>query len=193
MGEFPRGPFGAALVDPAWPFRTFDGDTSVPTQAADPYETMPLEDMMALPVASEMAQDAALFMWTVDAHLEDAIALAKAWGFEFKTVAFIWLKMARNPDQVGMFPGPPEFRLGMGYWTRKQGELCLLFTRGSPKRLSKGVRQVIASPRREHSRKPEEQYERVEALVGGPYLEMFARTSRPGWTAWGNEVEKFGE
>jgi N6-adenosine-specific RNA methylase IME4 len=81
----------------------------------------------------------------------------------------------------------------MGYWSRKQTEICLLFTRGSPRRLGKGVRQLIVAPRREHSRKPDERYERIEALVNGPYLELFARTSRPGWSAWGNETDKFSE
>jgi N6-adenosine-specific RNA methylase IME4 len=76
----------------------------------------------------------------------------------------------------------------MGYWTRKQTEQCWLFTRGAPKRLSKGVEQIIHCPRGAHSAKPEQQYGLIEALVGGPYLEMFARTTRPGWTAWGDQV-----
>jgi N6-adenosine-specific RNA methylase IME4 len=83
-------------------------------------------------------------------------------------------------------------KIGMGYSTRKQAELCLLFTRGKPKRLSKGVRHVIEAPRREHSRKPDETFTRIEALYAGPYLEMFAREGRPGWTAWGNQTDKFG-
>lgn len=82
--------------------------------------------------------------------------------------------------------------MGFGYWTRKQVEPCWLFTRGSPKRVSKGVRQLIVEPRREHSRKPEAQYARIEALVDGPRLELFARSQRAGWDSWGNEIEKFG-
>ena len=81
--------------------------------------------------------------------------------------------------------------MGFGYWTRKQVEPCWLFTKGRPKRLSKGVRQVILEPRREHSRKPDSQYERIEALVDGPYLELFSRKSREGWASWGNDAGRF--
>jgi len=79
----------------------------------------------------------------------------------------------------------------MGYWTRANSEPCLLATRGKPKRLSAAVRQGIIEPRREHSRKPDCVHERIERLVAGPYLELFARATRPGWTCWGNEVGKF--
>jgi N6-adenosine-specific RNA methylase IME4 len=127
----------------------------------------------SLPVGALAARDCALFLWTIDSHFAVALAVGRAWGFEYKTRAFEWFK------------GP---KIGMGYWTRKQTESCLLFTRGKPRRLGKGVRQVIEAPRREHSRKPDETYDRIEALVGGPYVELFARSRRPGWHAWGNEV-----
>ena len=81
--------------------------------------------------------------------------------------------------------------MGLGYWTRANTEACLLATRGHPKRLRADIRQLIVAPRREHSRKPEAIYERIERLVAGPRLELFARQSRPGWTAWGNESTKF--
>ena len=84
-------------------------------------------------------------------------------------------------------------QMGCGYWTRANSEVALLATRGKPKRLNADVRQAILEPRREHSRKPECQYERIERLVAGPYLELFARNTRPGWDSWGNEVGKFGE
>lgn len=187
--SLPPGPFGAILADPPWSFRTYSGDSSVPTQAADPYATMGHEALKALPVGEVAAKDCALFMWIVDAHLVEALALGEAWGFTFKTSAFLWTKSrGANYDLFA-----PQHALGMGYWTRKQAELCLLFTRGHPSRLNADVRQIIDAPRREHSRKPDDQYERIERLVGGPYLEMFARQTRPGWTAWGNEVGKFGE
>jgi len=80
----------------------------------------------------------------------------------------------------------------MGYWTRANPEQCLLATRGHPKRIGRDVRRWIDAPRREHSRKPDEIYERIERLVDGPYLEMFARQTRDGWDAWGNETDKFG-
>ncbi len=105
------------------------------------------------------------------------------WGFEYKTAAFTWAKTTSKDN----------WHFGCGYWTRANAELCLLGTRGTPKRLSRAVRQLLISPVREHSRKPDETHERIERLVAGPYLELFARQSRPGWTTWGNEADKFDE
>lgn len=187
----PDGGFGCILADPPWQFETYSGESAVPTLAADPYPVMSMADLSRLPVREWAAEDCALLMWIVGANLLDALALGEAWGFTYKTDAFIWGKIIEPDPRMDFFPPIPEYAVGMGYWTRKQGEICLLFTRGSPKRLSKGVRQFIMSPRREHSRKPDEIYERCEALVGGPYLEMFARQRRPGWEAYGNEVDKF--
>jgi N6-adenosine-specific RNA methylase IME4 len=192
----PAGPFGCIYADPPWAFRTFSGENMTPHRCAeDHYRTMTFDELAALPVGDVAAKDCALFMWVVGSHLAESIALASAWGFTFKTDAFYWVKQRLvGADQIDLFTGDvPEPRMGFGYWTRKQVEPCWLFTRGNPRRLGKGVRQVILEPRREHSRKPEEARERIEALVGGPYLELFARTTRPGWSAWGNETEKFGE
>jgi N6-adenosine-specific RNA methylase IME4 len=172
----------AILADPPWSFRTWSGKTGTPHRTAnDHYRTAKYNVLSAIPVAEWAAPDCALFMWVVDSHIDESICLADAWGFAFKTKAFTWVKISAS--------GVPK--IGMGYWTRKQTEICLLFTRGKPKRISKGVRELIQAPRREHSRKPDETYERIEALVAGPYLEMFARQRRPGWDAWGNETEKF--
>ena len=192
MSALPTGPFGCILADPPWAFKTFSGKRGTPHRSAnDHYVTTDTRVLADMPVASVAAKDCALFMWVVDSHLDQALDLGRAWGFGFKTVAFIWLKEAENGRQLDIWNGESDPCIGMGYWTRKQAEICLLFTRGKPARLGKGVRQVIRDRRREHSRKPDEQYERIEALVGGPYLELFARQSRPGWSAWGNEVGKF--
>lgn len=175
MIELPQGKFGALLCDPPWSFRTYGGKDIAPTQGKQPYSVMSLADLKALPVGDVAAKDCILFMWTVS-HLQDeATDLARDWGFTPKSVAFIWDKG----------------RVGMGYWTRQEAEICKLYTRGKPKRLHADVRQVIRAPRREHSRKPDEQYERIERLVAGPYLELFARQTRPGWTAWGDQTDKF--
>jgi N6-adenosine-specific RNA methylase IME4 len=182
VDDFPAGPFGCILADPPWAFKTYSGQRQTPHRdhrgAGDHYGVSETSDLCLLPVGDVAAKDAALFMWVVDSHLPDALSLAKAWGFEFKTCAFVWVKSRDGYDPVP----------GMGYWTRKQTEQCWLFTRGKPKRLGKGVMQIIHCPRGAHSAKPDRQYERIEALVGGPYLEMFARSQRLGWTAWGNEV-----
>ena len=170
-----RGAYGAILADPPWAFRTYSGNDTIPHRtAAEPYPVMALGDLARLPVQDLAARDCVLFLWANDPLLPEGLWLGKMWGFTYKTRGFEWNKGS----------------IGMGYWTRKQTELCLLFTRGKPKRLSKGVRQLIEAPRREHSRKPDEQYDGIEALVGGPYCELFAKYRRKNWEGWGNEYPK---
>lgn len=194
LSDLPRGHYRCILADPPWAFRTFSGENMTPHRCAeDHYRTMTLEELKALPVGDVAAPDCALFMWVVGSHLMESIELARAWGFTFKTDAFYWAKQRLvGADQIDLFTNDiAEPRMGFGYWTRKQVEPCWLFTRGSPKRLSKGVRQLIIEPRREHSRKPDAQYERIEALVDGPRLELFARQQHLGWSVWGNQTDKF--
>lgn len=174
---YAQQPAGAILIDPPWRFITYNRKKSVASRTeADPYNTMSFEALMSLDMGVLAAPDCALFMWVVDAHLEQGLELGRHWGFNYKTIAFIWAKPS----------------IGMGYWTRKEAEVCLLFTRGKPKRKSKSVRQLIYAPRREHSRKPDI-YDRIEALVDGPYTEYFSRQSRLGWRSIGDEVGKFDE
>ena len=179
MIPLPEGPFGCILADPPWAFETHGKLHTTPYRGAnDHYSVVDCADLARIPVASVAARDCALFMWVVDSHLSDALTLGAAWGFTFKTCAFVWVK-----SREGGYA-----KIGMGYWTRKQTEQLWLFTKGKPPRLNSGVRQIIHCPRGAHSAKPDIQYERIEALVGGPYLELFARSARPGWRAWGNEV-----
>jgi N6-adenosine-specific RNA methylase IME4 len=124
-----------------------------------------------------------LFMWTTDTHLEQAMTLIKAWGFTYKTVGFYWVKL--NKSGNGYF-------FGLGHWSRSNPEMCLLATRGSPRRLSAAVRKLLVSPLREHSRKPDEARHRIVELVGGPYCELFARETPPGWdTAFSDQAGLF--
>lgn len=170
--------YGVLYADPPWKFETYAPSGITERSADTKYRTMGAGPLGGLPVGGLAAPDCALFMWSVDSHLAQAIELMQAWGFQYKTIAFVWIK--------------PQ--IGMGYWTRKMAEVCLLGTRGAPQRISKGVRQVLAAPRREHSRKPDEIYDRIEALVGGPYCELFARQRRPGWDVeFSNEPDKFKE
>lgn len=169
------GGYGCVLADPPWSFKTYANDNIAPARGAQPYDVMSLDDIKALPVANVASANSLLFMWTVSHLQREAFDVAAAWGFHPVSVAFVWDKG----------------RMGMGYWTRQEVEICHLFKRGRPRRLSKGVRQVIRAPRREHSRKPDEQYSRIERLVEGPYLELFARQAWPGWDAWGNQVGRF--
>lgn len=192
FAQLERGRYACILADPPWAFRTYDARQVTPhRREEDHYLTMTFEQMAALPVADLAAKNCALFMWVIGTHIPDSIRLGEAWGFKFKTDVFYWMKMGSNHAQDDLFLGEPDARISMGYYSRKQVEPVYLFTRGKPKRLSKGVRQIIRAPKREHSRKPDEQYERIEALVGGPRLELFARTTREGWDSWGNQTDKF--
>lgn len=183
-----RASYGALLVDPPWPFRIYSGTDNTPSRTAvDPYPVMSIADLMQLPVADLAKPDCVLFLWVVDAQLHRAIEVGNAWGFLYKTRAFEWVKLKQSLVAKYGELAAADPVMGMGYWTRKQTESCLLFTRGKPARLSKSVRQVIAAPRREHSRKPDEQYERIEALVAGPYCELFATHRRIGWAGWGRD------
>ena len=158
----------------------------IPTKAkGDPPKlTMTAWDLMqskAFRVADWAAPDCALFLWATDPSLPQALEVISAWGFAYKTVAFTWVKTTKDGS---------GFPIGCGYWTRANPEMCLLATRGRPQRLSRSVRQLLFAPRREHSRKPDEAYTRIEALVSGPYLEMFARSRRQGWESWGIGVDE---
>ena len=142
---------------------------------------MSISELCALPVADLAAKDSALFLWATFPQLPEALRLIQAWGFTYKSVAFVWLKQNRKS---------PGWFYGLGFWTRGNAEVCLLATRGHPKRQAANVHQFIISPVREHSRKPEEAREKIVALMGNlPRVELFARQSPSGWDVWGNEVE----
>jgi N6-adenosine-specific RNA methylase IME4 len=183
-----QGRFGVIYADPPWRFETYSRRGKGRSAEAH-YNCMAFPDVRRLPVGEHAASDCCLFLWTTDPMLLRAMELIDAWGFTFKTVAFTWVKL--NSSVRRPIFGEQNFFTGMGYWTRGNPEQCLLATVGRPQRISKAVRQLIISPRREHSRKPDEVYGRIENLVPGPYLELFARSSRPGWTPWGNQVGLF--
>ena len=173
LEDISGGPFRVILADPPWAFRTYSKKDVVPARGEQPYRVMSLKDLKALPVQDVAANDCLLHLWTVSHLQRQAFEVAEAWGFTPVSISLVWDKG----------------RIGMGYWTRQECEICHLFKRGRPRRLNKGVRQMIREPRREHSRKPDTQYERIERLSAGPYLELFARQSRPGWMSWGDQVD----
>lgn len=193
-----REHYGALLVDPPWRFKTYNeaGRLKCPDwrrfkgSPALHYETMSADELCELPVGELALPDSCLFMWISWPLLLPALDIIAAWGFAYKTCAFAWLKA--DVSTVDLFPDAKQVAIGTGYWTRANSEVCLLATRGHPKRLRRDVRQGIIEPRREHSRKPDCVHARIERLVSGPYLELFAREEREGWTSWGNEVTKFG-
>jgi N6-adenosine-specific RNA methylase IME4 len=169
MSEFsslPRNHFGAILADPPWQFETWSRK-GMGRSAEQHYQTMTMRQIARLPVDDLAAPDCVLFLWACWPSIQDAFRIVEAWGFTYKTCAFSWMKA--DPSQ-----SPVQPFAGMGYWTRANTEPCLLATRGRPKRLNADVRQGIIAPRREHSRKPDEIHERIERLVAGPYLELFA-------------------
>ena len=142
---------------------------------------MGIEELCALPVSEITEKDCVLFLWATFPQLKEALQLIKAWGFTYKTVAFVWLKT--NKKALTWF-------YGLGFWTRGNAEICLLATKGHPKRQAKNIHQLIISPIEEHSKKPEEARKKIVALMGDiPRIELFARKESPGWDIWGNEVK----
>lgn len=182
-------PYGAIYADPPWSYQAWSGP-ELPSRVADAhYKTMPMSEIRCLPVGSLAATDSVLFLWVTWPTLLDGLATIADWGFTYKTCAFAWIKA--NTSQIEMFRDDADPNMFLGYWTRANSEVCLLATRGNPKRVHADVRQAIIEPRREHSRKPDCVPGRIERLVSGPYLELFARTKRPGWDVWGNQTDKF--
>ena len=172
--------YSVIYADPPWRYKVYS-KKGLGRSAESHYPTMSLEDIKALPIGELAAKDCALFMWITFPCMQEAFQVLEAWGFEYKTTAFVWIKQNRVSDSLFW---------GMGYWTRANAELCILATKGHPKRASPGVHQVIMSHIEEHSKKPEEARNRIVQLMGDvPRIELFARQSPEGWDVWGNEVE----
>lgn len=197
FNRFIRNGYPAIVADPAWTFkiRSLKG---AGRSASRHYQTMSLADICALPVGDLAAKDCHLFLWTTGPGLREAFQVIDAWGFRYSAIGFVWIKLKRKAGDDGhqFSIVPPRLlesnlHVGTGYTTRKNAEIVLLARKGSPKRISKSVREVILSPVREHSRKPDEMYRRVTEYCEGPYLDLFARQRREGWTSWGFEIDKF--
>jgi N6-adenosine-specific RNA methylase IME4 len=169
------GGYSVILADPPWSWITWS-NKGANRSAKKYYPVMELRDICALPVNSLSADNCYLFLWSISSMLPHAFSVIDAWGFKPVNVGFVWVK--RNKAGGGFF-------MGMGYHTRQNAEFCLLATKGKPKRKSAKIHQIIDAPRREHSRKPDEIYERIEEGFEGPYLELFSRTKREGWSQWG--------
>jgi N6-adenosine-specific RNA methylase IME4 len=150
-------------------------------------------EISRLPVERVAAENCALLMWAIWPRLPDALEVMRAWGFAFKTCAFVWVKANKaeaTGQMVMLAEGAKSDFVGMGMWTRSNTEFCLLGVKGKPTRASASVRQVIYEPLRRHSEKPNEARRRIVELFGDvPRVELFARERVQGWEAWGNEVE----
>jgi len=176
--------FGYNIIyaDPAWPFDNYSakGESRNPNRH---YDTLSIEQIQALPVGHLASGDCALFLWVTDPLLDVGIETMKAWGFQYKTVAFTWAKRSKLDT---------SWHIGTGYTTRSNPEMCLLGFNGSLPRQSASVRQLVVEPIREHSRKPDRIPDDIVRLYGDlPRVELFARTARPGWEAWGNQTDRF--
>ena len=174
----PNKKYGVIYADPPWSFKTYSekGKDRSPEKH---YPVLSIADIIRLPVDRIAKDNAVLLMWVVDPLLDQAFKVIDAWGFKYKTVGFTWAKSNKTK---------PGFFTGLGYWTRGNPEMCLLATKGKPKRLSKSVPQLVIDQRREHSKKPDIMYKHIENLLEGPYIELFARQKVSGWDTWGNEV-----
>ena len=185
-------------ADPPWLFesRSEKGDGRNPNQD---YDCMPTAEIAALPVHQMASKDCVLFLWVTNPMLPDGLAVMRAWGFKYKAVGFTWAKATKqglNGDPVRPLKDEFNWRMNNGYWTRQNTEHCLIGTMGDIARRpdARNVRELlIAGSGADKSQKPIEAYDRIERLVDGPYLELFARNTRRGWDSFGNEVFKYGE
>lgn len=149
--------------------------------AENHYLTMTIQDICNLQVDKIADKNCVLFMWMTFPTLVEGLKVLEAWGFNYKTVAFVWIKQNKKT---------PTLFWGLGFWTRANAEICILAVKGKPKRISAKVHQVIISPIEEHSKKPDETRKRIVELLGDlPRIELFARQKTKGWDVWGNEVE----
>ena len=164
-------------ADPPWDYQ----QCRLSGSAKKHYPTMRIEELCAHPVAEIADRDCVLFLWATFPQLPEALRLITAWGFVYKTVAFVWLK--QNRKALTWF-------YGLGFWPRSNAEIGLLATKGPPQRQPAGTNQLVISPVEHHSKKPDEVREKIVALMGDvPRIELFARQQTPGWDVWGNEVE----
>ncbi len=174
--------FGCVLADPPWRFTNRTGKVAPEHRRLSRYPTMTVPEICALPVADHLTERAHCYMWVPNALLPEGLAVLSAWGFDYKS-NIVWHKVRKDGGSDGR---------GVGFYFRNVTELLLFGTRGRDVRtLAPGRRQVnmMQTRKREHSRKPDEQYDLIEGCSWGPYLELFGRGVRDGWTVWGNQAE----
>jgi N6-adenosine-specific RNA methylase IME4 len=177
----PPKKYSIIYADPPWKYNSrANHKTRFRGGACGHYSLMSMEEIKQIPL-SEIAEDnCVLFMWCTFPYLDKQIELFKHWGFRYTTVGFTWIKT--NPKN-----GNPFF--GVGYYAKSNAEICLMGIKGRMKPISNSVSSVVISPRREHSRKPDEARDRIVTLFGDiPRIELFARQKTEGWDVWGNEV-----
>lgn len=169
-------------ADPPWEYSSVDSWKAMAGGIAAKYNLLNAWEICALPIKKLADQNCILFLWATFPCLKEALMVIEAWGFKYKTLGFSWIKT--NPKN-----GRPFF--GIGHYSKSNCEVCLIGTKGSSLKSSDNVSSVVISPRREHSRKPDEVRERIVELCGDrPRIELFARERHQGWDVWGNEAPK---
>jgi N6-adenosine-specific RNA methylase IME4 len=178
--ERTQGRYGTILADPPWQFANRTGKMAPEHRRLSRYSTMDLQEIMELPIPQVAAPKSHLYLWVPNALLKEGLQVMERWGFTYKTNV-VWYKIRKV--------GGPDGR-GVGFYFRNVTELVLFGVRGSLRTAQPGRRQVnlLSTRKREHSRKPDELYEVIEACSPGPYLELFARHHRPKWSQWGNDL-----
>ena len=172
--------YNIIYADPPWTFKTYSEKGKAKKSAEVHYPCMTKKEIQDLPIKNLAAQDCVLFLWVTFPCLQEGLELIEKWGFKYKTCGFTWVKKNKKSD---------SYFWGLGYWTRANAELCLIATKGKPKRVSKNVHQVCDAKIAEHSKKPDEIRDRIVKLCGDlPKIELFARQYAEGWDCWGNEV-----
>lgn len=171
--------FKVIYIDCPWSYR--DKALAGQRGAGCKYKVQSQEWLKSLPISKITDKDCALFMWVTMPKLNECFEVLKAWGFEYKTCAFTWIKKNRKTDSLFW---------GMGRWTRANSELCLIATKGKPKRINAGIHSVVMTSVEKHSKKPDEVRQRIVGLCGDvPRIEIFAREQVDGWTCVGNEID----
>ena len=174
--KLPNKRYSIIYADPAWSYQGKMMNSSV----TDHYNVMSIDDICNLPVNDIAAENSILFMWVTLPKLNEFMKVVSAWGFEYKTTAFVWVKKNKKAD---------SFFMGLGRWTRANPEICVLATKGKIERKSKSIRQLQVFPLDKHSKKPDQFRDLIVELCGDlPRIELFARQKTPGWDVWGNEV-----
>lgn len=186
----PSKKYNIIYADPAWSYNKKIGQGI----ADDVYNTMNIDDIKSLPINEISADDCFLFLWVVFPMLQEGLDTIKAWGFNYKTLGFSWIKTNKrqNLNQLSFLPiDKIDTFFGIGHYTKSNCELCLIGKKGNPKIIDNTISSVVISNLREHSRKPDEIRDKIVQLCGDlPRVELFARTKTEGWDVWGNEVEK---
>ncbi len=181
VGSVPEGePFGTVLADPPWRFMNRTGKVAPEHKRLSRYDTMTWKEIAALPVVEHMAPRSHCYLWVPNALVPEGFRVLEEWGFTYKTM-IVWHKVRKDGGSDGR---------GVGFYFRNVTEAVLFGVRGHMRTLAPGRRQVnlLATRKREHSRKPDELYDIIETCSPGPYLELFARYPREGWAVWGNEA-----